>query len=116
MLAAVGMGSSGRAASPPEDGSVVPGRGPTRPESEAVFGVGALTCSEWMTPSPDHTAGNIWVQGYWSALNIAYNRAIGGDQGELISRVAAMCSRNRSQKLYLAAVGAWVRAKNGDAE
>lgn len=116
MIAVVGMNSSGRAAPPPQDGSLGPVRGPTRPENETVFGAGVLTCREWRTPSPGHDAANIWLEGYWSALNIAFNRSIGGDQREIISRVVAMCVRSPSQKIYIAAIGAWVRAKNGDAE
>jgi hypothetical protein len=95
---------------------LVPTREPTRPENETVFGVGVVTCREWLTPSPGHDAANIWLEGYWSALNIAFNRSMGSNQRAIISRVEAMCVRSPSTKLYIAAIGAWVRAKNGDAE
>ena len=74
--------------------------------SVQMFGIGLKTCSYWRASAASISEGQIWIYGFWSALNLAiegHRVGEGVDGREIVAAVKKTCDARPSTTLYQAA-------------
>jgi hypothetical protein len=74
--------------------------------SVQMFGIGLKPCSYWQANKTSISEGQVWIYGFWSALNLAIDghRVGGGLDGlEIVAAVKKTCDARPSTTLYQAA-------------
>jgi hypothetical protein len=74
--------------------------------SVQMFGIGLKTCSHWRATQSSINEGQVWIYGFWSALNLAidgHSVGAGIDGPEIIAAVKKACDARPSTTLYQAA-------------
>ena len=74
--------------------------------SVQMFGIGLKTCSHWRATRASISEGQIWIYGFWSALNLAvdgHRVGAGIDGLEIVAAVKKVCDARPSTTLYQAA-------------
>jgi hypothetical protein len=75
--------------------------------SVQMFGIGLKTCSHWRATQANISEGQIWIYGFWSALNLAidgHSVGEGSDGLQIVAAVKKTCDARPSTTLYQAAV------------
>lgn len=71
-----------------------------------MFGIGLKTCSEWRASKASISEGQVWIYGFWSALNLAiegHRVGAGVDGLDIVAAVKKTCDARPSIALYQAA-------------
>ena len=71
-----------------------------------MFGIGLKTCSHWRANQASIREGQIWIYGFWSALNLAidgHSVGEGSDGLQIVAAVKKTCDARPSTMLYQAA-------------
>jgi hypothetical protein len=71
-----------------------------------MFGIGLKSCSHWRATKANISEGQIWIYGFWSALNLAiegHRVGEGIDGLEIVAAVKKTCDARPSTTLYQAA-------------
>jgi hypothetical protein len=74
--------------------------------SVQMFGIGLKTCSHWRATRTSISEGQVWIYGFWSALNLAidgHRVGAGTDGPEIVAAVKKVCDARPSTTLYQAA-------------
>jgi hypothetical protein len=74
--------------------------------SVQMFGIGLKTCSHWRANQASIREGQVWIYGFWSALNLAidgHRVGAGIDGMEIVAAVKKVCDARPSTTLYQAA-------------
>ena len=74
--------------------------------SVRMFGIGLKTCSHWRATAANISEGQVWIYGFWSALNLAidgHRVGEGIDGLEIVAAVKKTCDARPSTTLYQAA-------------
>jgi hypothetical protein len=74
--------------------------------SVQMFGIGLKPCSYWRASPASISEGQIWIYGFWSALNLAiegHRVGEGIDGREIVAAVKKTCDARPSTTLYQAA-------------
>ena len=75
--------------------------------SVQMFGIGLKTCSHWQATRTSISEGQVWIYGFWSALNLAiegHSVGAGIDGLDIVAAVKKVCDARPSTTLYQAAV------------
>ena len=75
--------------------------------SVQMFGIGLKTCSYWQATKTSISEGQVWIYGFWSALNLAiegHRVGAGIDGTDIVAAVKKTCDARPSTTLYQAAV------------
>jgi hypothetical protein len=73
--------------------------------SVQMFGIGLKACSHWRATKANIAEGQIWIYGFWSALNLAiegHRVGEGIDGLEIVAAVKKTCDARPSTTLYQA--------------
>ena len=74
--------------------------------SVQMFGIGLKACSNWRATKANIAEGQVWIYGFWSALNLAidgHNVGEGVDGLDIVAAVKKTCDARPSTTLYQAA-------------
>jgi hypothetical protein len=74
--------------------------------SVQMFGIGLKACSYWRATRTNISEGQVWIYGFWSALNLAiegHRVGAGIDGLEIVAAVKKTCDARPSTTLYQAA-------------
>jgi len=74
--------------------------------SVQMFGIGLKTCSHWQSTRTSISEGQVWIYGFWSALNLAiegHRVGAGIDGLDIVAAVKKVCDARPSTTLYQAA-------------
>jgi len=74
--------------------------------SVQMFGIGLKSCSYWRASKASISEGQIWIYGFWSALNLAidgHRVGAGSDGLDIVAAVKKTCDARPSTTLYQAA-------------
>lgn len=74
--------------------------------SVQMFGIGLKACSYWRASKANIAEGQIWIYGFWSALNLAiegHRVGEGIDGLDIVAAVKKTCDARPSTTLYQAA-------------
>jgi len=73
--------------------------------SVQMFGIGLKTCSQWRASKASISEGQVWIYGFWSALNLAiegHRVGAGVDGLDIVAAVKKACDAHPSTALYQA--------------
>ena len=74
--------------------------------SVQMFGIGLKACSYWRATQTNIAEGQVWIYGFWSALNLAidgHRVGEGIDGLDIVAAVKKVCDARPSTMLYQAA-------------
>ena len=74
--------------------------------SVQMFGIGLKSCSHWQATKTSISEGQVWIYGFWSALNLAidgHHVGAGVDGVDIVAAVKKVCDARPSTALYQAA-------------
>jgi hypothetical protein len=76
-----------------------------------IFGIGRLSCADWMANAMSERDGADWAMGFWSGLNVnsITDRQVGhtGDGESILGEIKELCAEHPSMRLAEATVHAY---------
>jgi hypothetical protein len=85
---------------------------PARAYSTLLFGIGTVSCANWLSTPFNQNEGNIWILGYWSGRNdentVNHNVGIDTDAQGIIGEVRKICVERPSLTLLKASGTAYL--------